>query len=411
MEIRNALQKIENYLTVVSNLNRTILSEGTMSRDELLLMKKYLYTSIDRIEDIERALTMESQDEQSFEPNENIVAETVQPSLPQPEIVQVASSKEEAVLPVVTDTEAALEQIEEMVEETPLMAVQQEAEEVEQEIVAEEVPESAGQFAQDIITEDFVVDEITEESAEEIPSVLAATSEETPEVEIVMPVVDMPLVAQEPAAAPMVAVVEEKVETPVFAHLAAQKSASLADELVVSKKEETTLLNKFEQQPQPQLFQLFDDGKEELHETFTAPSSNAFELPKSAGTPAFTAYEQENETVLVAEKEEHPTPAPALTPSSLNEVFKPQTLMENVNSKMSKTLSESIALNDKFIFVRELFGNQFAEYENGLKQLDALTSYETAEQYCQQYFWNKYNWDAKASAVERFKQLLQKKFN
>jgi len=249
MEIRNALQKIENYLTVVSNLNRTILAEGTMSRDELLLMKKYLYTSIDRIEDIERALTMESQDEQSFEPNENIVAETVQPSLPQPEIVQVASSKEEAVLPVVTDMEATLEQIEEMVEETPLMAVQQEAEEVEQEIVAEEVPESAGQFAQAIITEDFVVDEITEESAEEIPSVLAATSEETPEVEIVTPVVDMPLVAQEPAAAPMVAVVEEKVETPVFAHLAAQKSASLADALVVSKKEETTLLNKFEQQP------------------------------------------------------------------------------------------------------------------------------------------------------------------
>ncbi|HQD13041.1 MAG TPA: hypothetical protein PLW43_08865, partial [Chitinophagales bacterium] len=246
MEIRNALQKIENYLTVVSNLNRTILAEGTMSRDELLLMKKYLYTSIDRIEDIERALTMESQDEQSFEPNENIVAETVQPSLPQPEIVQVASSKEEAVLPVVTDMEATLEQIEEMVEETPLMAVQQEAEEVEQEIVAEEVPESAGQFAQAIITEDFVVDEITEESAEEIPSVLAATSEETPEVEIVTPVVDMPLVAQEPAAAPMVAVVEEKVETPVFAHLAAQKSASLADELVVSKKEETTMLNKSE---------------------------------------------------------------------------------------------------------------------------------------------------------------------
>src|SRR5438477_478789 len=60
MEIRNALQKIENYLTVVSNLNKTILSEGTMSRDELLLMKKYLYTSIDRIEDIERMPVIEN---------------------------------------------------------------------------------------------------------------------------------------------------------------------------------------------------------------------------------------------------------------------------------------------------------------------------------------------------------------
>ena len=68
MEIRNALQKIENYLTVVSNLNKTILSEGTMSRDELLLMKRYLYTSIDRIEDIERSLIIDKKSDKSFTP-------------------------------------------------------------------------------------------------------------------------------------------------------------------------------------------------------------------------------------------------------------------------------------------------------------------------------------------------------
>jgi hypothetical protein len=60
MEIRNALQKIENYLTVVANLNKTILLEGTMSREELLLMKKYLYSSIDRIEDIESLLVLDN---------------------------------------------------------------------------------------------------------------------------------------------------------------------------------------------------------------------------------------------------------------------------------------------------------------------------------------------------------------
>lgn len=45
---------------VVSNLSDN-LSEGTMSRDELLLMKKYLYTSIDRIEDIERSLVIDKE--------------------------------------------------------------------------------------------------------------------------------------------------------------------------------------------------------------------------------------------------------------------------------------------------------------------------------------------------------------
>ena len=70
MEIRNALQKIDNYLNVVANLNKTILLEGTMSKDELLLMKKYLYTSIDRIEDIEKLLFIEQHDNKSFVPSE-----------------------------------------------------------------------------------------------------------------------------------------------------------------------------------------------------------------------------------------------------------------------------------------------------------------------------------------------------
>src|SRR3954469_3622191 len=100
MEIRNALQKIENYLTVVSNLNKTILSEGTMSRDELLLMKKYLYTSIDRVEDIERLLIIDRKDEKSFTPTETVVEKYV-PAKGK-EIVEVQENTH------IEETEAAL---------------------------------------------------------------------------------------------------------------------------------------------------------------------------------------------------------------------------------------------------------------------------------------------------------------
>lgn len=71
-----------------------------------------------------------------------------------------------------------------------------------------------------------------------------------------------------------------------------------------------------------------------------------------------------------------------MTPSSLNDIFKPEAVVETISTKSNKTLSESIALNDKFIFVRELFGNHFGEYEAGLKQLETMSSFAAAEGYC-----------------------------
>ena len=114
MEIRNALQKIENYLTVVSNLNKTILSEGTMSRDELLLMKKYLYTSIDRIEDIERSLIIDKREDKSFTPQQMVENKFV--PVKEKEIVEVTENDH------IEEVEAALsneqkEEMEDMVED------------------------------------------------------------------------------------------------------------------------------------------------------------------------------------------------------------------------------------------------------------------------------------------------------
>ena len=53
MEIRSSLKKIDNYLKIVSDLNKAILDEGTMAPEELQIMKKYLYVCADRIEDIQ----------------------------------------------------------------------------------------------------------------------------------------------------------------------------------------------------------------------------------------------------------------------------------------------------------------------------------------------------------------------
>lgn len=62
-----------------------------MSRDELLLMKKYLYTSIDRIEDIERSLIIGNVEEDSFVPSTK--TESVFIPTKEKEIVEVEATQ------------------------------------------------------------------------------------------------------------------------------------------------------------------------------------------------------------------------------------------------------------------------------------------------------------------------------
>ena len=428
MEIRNALQKIENYLTVVLNLNKTILSEGSMSRDELLLMKKYLYTSIDRIEDIERSLIIDKKDDKSFAPTETTENKFVPAK--EKEIFEVAENDHiedvEATLPV--DQQ---EEMEDMVED-----IQAEILAEHKEIVGEvEHPKMVQQkedlaVAENIITEDYslnrnaveestIVNKLEEPVIENVPVIENIITEDYSlnrnEVEETVIEEITPIVAEEKSVSlldKIKAEVENVTET-ISAKFEEKKPTSLVEDLANKKKEETSFFEQMEQKlnttPQSQLFQLFDDHKEDLHETFAENNTTATYDAAKIIAEKSTAFEHENESVLIAEKEVQ-TVIEQLTPSSLNDIFKPQTLVENITTKSNKTLSESIALNDKFIFVRELFGNQFAEYENALKYLDGLDTFVSAEQYCNTTLWNKFNWTERASAAGRFMDLIEKKF-
>jgi hypothetical protein len=274
--------------------------------------------------------------------------------------VQEEEDKKEEVLPVINEVQVP-EEIKSTIEIMPMI--------------------------ENIITEDFAFDELKETV---LPKEEKNGVESREEKE--MPLVNM----------------KAKVET-IAAKFGESKATTFAEEIANRKKEETTLFEQLNQKlniaPQPQLFEMFDDEKEELHETFMStpteyePSNTHFED---------TSHSYSHESVMVAEKKAEPV-VEQMTPSSLNVVFRPQ-VMETAAPKTSKTFSESIALNDKFIFVRELFGNQFAEYEQGLKSLDAQSSFEAAQAYCRENLWNKFSWSNKTQAVTRFMELLQKRF-
>lgn len=529
MEIRNALQKIDNYLNVVANLNKTILLEGTMSKDELLLMKKYLYTSIDRIEDIEKLLFIEQHDNKSFVPSEvselanKIVSaqkeiveveetdhfEDVEAVLTNEQKTEMEEMVEAIKLENETEVQAITENIEVVNVEAPieLNETQQNSEVIntENEIKTDDIVETieASKIEETVMSlvaeenieltseqDDIInfdkekIEVVNEIKQEEIPVVndiveakeaivnenIVQVENEIPKVEEIkeptifaeekidliaelptenivaeIPTVtntlvdeknDLNDIIQEKEESVFVSATnkvesnnkliddEEKEEIPLFNKLTpfkeetvlakfTQQSSSFADTFI-NKEKENSLEDKKEEVEakveiaQPNLFQLTDEKDDELI-SFTPKSETTIKNNvESFDTSASVLKQSAN--VLVAEEDEETT-IEQLTPSFINTEYNKKTVADILSNKIGKSLSESITLNDKFIFVRELFGNQFAEYEAALKHLDNMQDAVTAENYCNNNLWNKFNWTERGSVAARFIDVIKKKFN
>jgi len=82
-------------------------------------------------------------------------------------------------------------------------------------------------------------------------------------------------------------------------------------------------------------------------------------------------------------------------------------------SKMSQSkivdLKRSIAMNDRFIFIKELFKTDFDAYNRYINDLNGCESIEQAEQYLSQLK-NQYEWDEKNETVQYFLSLVGRKF-
>ena len=101
-------------------------------------------------------------------------------------------------------------------------------------------------------------------------------------------------------------------------------------------------------------------------------------------------YEEEN-TEEIIEEEEPATPV---------------TLEEALQRQQAKELRKALSLNDRFRFRRELFGNSDIRMNETLSLIDAMQSYEEAED----YILNDLNWDVENPDVAEFMKIVQKHF-
>ncbi|PLX11557.1 MAG: hypothetical protein C0597_14855 [Marinilabiliales bacterium] len=83
---------------------------------------------------------------------------------------------------------------------------------------------------------------------------------------------------------------------------------------------------------------------------------------------------------------------------------------KDVSSKMqSKPINDinsAIGLNDKFIFIRELFGNDKMHYHETIQILNNFDNYDNAVEFLDENF----DWDSDDTNYMRLKELVRRKY-
>lgn len=93
-----------------------------------------------------------------------------------------------------------------------------------------------------------------------------------------------------------------------------------------------------------------------------------------------------------------------------NKLYKDKkTLADKLTSSKGKDLKNVIDLNEKLFFINKLFKGDKEAYENTIKQLNLVASYDEGKQLIVADLANKFNWKDK-EAIERLTDVIQQKF-
>lgn len=140
-------------------------------------------------------------------------------------------------------------------------------------------------------------------------------------------------------------------------------------------------------------------------------------------------YDNEQEPMVELVLDDEPTAAPdAETPSVADETeaveaednieeepeasekasddSEPMRLDEKLQRSRSKDLKSAFSLNDTFRFRRELFGNSAAEMTDALHMVEAMHSFDEAED----YFYGDLGWDRESDDVKEFMAIIKNHF-
>ncbi|MEM6845236.1 MAG: hypothetical protein AAF632_23690 [Bacteroidota bacterium] len=186
-------------------------------------------------------------------------------------------------------------------------------------------------------------------------------------------------------------------------------------------------LNKFRQQNEEILEQ--DAATQLLEETisqFSDPDEDV--APYLASFSEVYSFEPEQlftePSSVVTEEEpmppsvtpEYEEPAPANPPRTLHDYLSEQSSSDTTLTNIQKnhkiaSIREYIGVNQRYMFIRELFGNNPQEYQNAIYELDKKQSYVEAFNFLRHEFAQKYHWKMDSEEVVELLEIVSKRYN
>lgn len=120
---------------------------------------------------------------------------------------------------------------------------------------------------------------------------------------------------------------------------------------------------------------------------------------------------------VVPERKEEPEPTPVQRPVlTLNDLMSEQKAAQSpstprFSSQAVNDLKSIINLNDKLLFIKELFNGYSLAYSEAIEILNRFDSFEAADHFLQANYATKNNWDSKQTTVDKFYELLHRRFS
>jgi hypothetical protein len=98
---------------------------------------------------------------------------------------------------------------------------------------------------------------------------------------------------------------------------------------------------------------------------------------------------------------------------SLNDQLKPNNiaLSDTFHKEAITDLNKAIVLNDRYVFINELFRGDEVMYERSLKTINGFTTMLEAQSWIQRELKVKLGWNESASIVVQFDQLINRRFS
>lgn len=104
---------------------------------------------------------------------------------------------------------------------------------------------------------------------------------------------------------------------------------------------------------------------------------------------------------------------PGTEPESLNDKLKQgkTELFEMLKESPVKDLRKAIGINDRFLFIDDLFRGDEAMYERSIKTINGFNIYPEAEYWISRELKVKLGWDNDSRTVQHFDQIVKRRFS